>query len=135
MASGSYSLSKEKTPTVLCRGECIALIPADIDRATRDPRTLEDQIDAVDQTLRGGPSGGIFPSATHSMTTSIAATVSLVIKSRTTTATLQINQVLSSEVPRQALLAASRAVREFGSISANSSFAAYVMHRSTIVCK
>jgi site-specific DNA recombinase len=34
--------------TALRRGECNALMAPDIDRATRDPRTLEDLIDAVE---------------------------------------------------------------------------------------
>ena len=37
----------EKILTALRRGECNALMVPDIDRATRDPRTLEDLIDAV----------------------------------------------------------------------------------------
>ena len=38
----------EKILTALRRGECNALMVPDIDRATRDPRTLEDLIDAVE---------------------------------------------------------------------------------------
>ena len=38
----------EKILTALRRGECNALMMPDIDRATRDPRTLEDLIDAVE---------------------------------------------------------------------------------------
>jgi site-specific DNA recombinase len=38
----------EQILTALRRGECNALMVADIDRATRDPRTLEDLIDVVE---------------------------------------------------------------------------------------
>jgi site-specific DNA recombinase len=38
----------EKILTALRRGECNALLVTDIDRAMRDPRTLEDLIDAVE---------------------------------------------------------------------------------------
>jgi hypothetical protein len=38
----------EKILTVLHRGECNTLMVPDIDRPTRDPRTLEDLIDAVE---------------------------------------------------------------------------------------
>ena len=38
----------EKILTALRRGECNALMVPDIDRAMRDPRTLEDLIDAVE---------------------------------------------------------------------------------------
>jgi DNA invertase Pin-like site-specific DNA recombinase len=38
----------ESILTALRRGECNALACADIDRATRDPRILEDLIDAVE---------------------------------------------------------------------------------------
>ena len=38
----------EKILTALRRGECNALMVPDIDRATRDPRTLEDLINAVE---------------------------------------------------------------------------------------
>jgi site-specific DNA recombinase len=38
----------EKILTALRRGECNALMVVDIDRATRDPRTLEELIDAVE---------------------------------------------------------------------------------------
>ena len=39
---------REKILTALRRGECNALMVPDIDRAMRDPRTLEDLIDAIE---------------------------------------------------------------------------------------
>jgi hypothetical protein len=52
LPDGTYGLRVrpewEKILTALRRGECNPLMAPDIDRATRDPRTLEDLIDAVE---------------------------------------------------------------------------------------
>jgi site-specific DNA recombinase len=48
MVTGWFGRSGEKILTALRRGECNALMVPDIDRAMRDPRTLEDLIDVVE---------------------------------------------------------------------------------------